>query len=664
MVNEVIHCRTELTAEYIIDHSSSITDAKYPRPLPIQPEEREILQDRERLTVSQWAVQRRKLSSKTTHYHGPWSHAMTPYLIEIMDSLSDRFVSQVTVVACTQSGKTEVGLNFLGWIVDVEPGPTLVVMPREDDAIRRVNARIRPMFRATPSLLRKIGGDVEVVNAGKESDLGEMLLYLGWAGSPAALADNPCRYIMLDEVGKYQAKTGNEADSVSLSIDRTSTFGLSAKIFVDSSPVLSGDLIDREYQAGDRRKLWIRCVHCGQRHVPIWENVYLVKDDKGQLLEPKAYEAGDAAWYICPHCQKRWTEGQRWRAVSCGVWAPQGCTVTGDGEIEGEVPATRHRSYQISALMLYPGWMTVGKLAAEWAKAQLAKKAGDIGPLQNFLNSRLAQPFSEREEVTEAELLRQRIGQYPPGIVPYGCQRLTAGLDVQKDQVYLRVLGWGYLSEVWSVYEMPIETGDTDRIENWDVVRDQLCMRFPVAWSADRVMRITKSAVDCGYHTDTVIDWVRNVQGLLDIVAVRGDDSVTKAVYRRSPVAGGTMYRYDLRVDALKDRLFRLYYLSQTPGPGYGHLHAETEDDVIDQLTAEEAVIVRKGTHSFRTWQLKQGRRRNHYWDCDVYAAFAAELAGYRALPPPADFEKEVEAEARAAKPTPPKRKKTIRTRY
>lgn len=129
-----------------------------PRPLPIQPEELEVLIPRERPSVAGWAVDRRKLSAKTTYLAGDWSHEYAPFAVEIMESLSDAATRQVTVEKCGQSAGTEIGLNFLGWVVDESPGPMKIVMPRETDTSRRVATRIGPMFESTPSLLRHLGG--------------------------------------------------------------------------------------------------------------------------------------------------------------------------------------------------------------------------------------------------------------------------------------------------------------------------------------------------------------------------------------------------------------------------------------------------------------------------------------------------------------------------
>jgi len=609
-----------------------ITEMTLPRPLRVQPEELEVLSPAEGLSTAEWALARRQLSRKTTRFHGPWSHDYAPFLVEPMESLSDPFVGQVTVMASVQSGKTEILLNWLGRTADEQPAPTLIVMPTENDTRRRVVARIRPMFEATPSLHRHIKGDAGRINIGEATVLDNMILYLGWAGSPAALADNPCCNVALDEVGKFPARSGKEADPVSLAKDRMTTFGLDATLYVASTVVLENDLIDREYKLGDRRQWWARCPLCGRRHVPGWLMVELDKDPDGRLLSPKEYESGGHARYRCPVCRKVLTERTRWQAMSSGLWLPEGCRFDKHDKVTGHIPVTRHRSYRITAMMLHPAFMTVDRLAKEWAEADIARKNNDTGPLQKFVNSRLTQPWKEAESKTEIDVLRPHIGNTDSGIVPAGVKMLTAGADVQKDHIWVTLLGWGYMSECWLIYAGRLETGDTRVMANYDPLRKFAASTWPMAREPKTVMRTAITAVDCGYRPDTVIDFCSQCTESR-VIAVRGSDSVKAAVYRAFRLPDKKTTRFDLNVTVLKDRLFRLLFESEAPGPGYMHLPADVTAEILKQLASEEKRVIKtKSGRRVRLWVVKDGVKANHIWDDCVYAAFAAELAGVRLI--------------------------------
>src|SRR3989338_5204196 len=75
-----------------------------------------------RQTVSEWADENRRLSSEASAEAGEWRTDRAPYQRAIMDALTpnSRF-ERVVVMAASQTGKTELGLNFCGYIVDRDP---------------------------------------------------------------------------------------------------------------------------------------------------------------------------------------------------------------------------------------------------------------------------------------------------------------------------------------------------------------------------------------------------------------------------------------------------------------------------------------------------------------------------------------------------------------
>lgn len=612
-----------------------------PTPLELQSEEKEVLQLRSSIGIADWALKNRKLSRKTTRFHGKWSHEYVPFLVEPMDSLSDPNIQQVTVEACAQGAKTEIGLNLLGWIVDKRPGPTLIVMPTEVDTKRRVATRIKPLFESTPILLKHISGSANKINLTDATVMDNMLLYLGWSGSASALADNPVQYVILDEVGKFPSRIGNEADAVSLAKDRTTTYGKDSKIYVCSTPTIEGDSIDREYNLGDQRQWWTKCPYCERYQILTWKNVELETLEDKTLLAPEDYENGEHAWYVCPHCKKKWSESDRWKAVCAGKWVPKNCSIDKNGTVIGEIFDTKKRSYKITALMLYPGFMTIDVLAAEWVAANISKRTGDVGPLQNFINSRLAEPWKESEKITSASKLKNHIGNYSSSEVPEGVQLITCGADVQKDHIWVSVEGWGYLSEVWTIFEGRIETGDTKEISNYEVLRQFLHTPWRCANSQKAVKYIAKTAIDSRYATDVVYDFCRKCSEL-DIVPIMGDDSVIRAPFRATKIAGGTRIRYNLNLLRLKDRLFRLLFESKTSGPGFWHLPKDFSEDYIRQLCSEERQIPRNKKQRQR-WVIKSGYSDNHLWDCKVYSLFASDLAGARSLLSMEELQKYIE---------------------
>lgn len=73
-----------------------------------------------------------------------------------MDAISDAVHEQIVLMLASQVGKSEILLNTLGFYIDQEPSPILVVQPRVDDAKSFSKDRIAPMLRDTPALRGKV----------------------------------------------------------------------------------------------------------------------------------------------------------------------------------------------------------------------------------------------------------------------------------------------------------------------------------------------------------------------------------------------------------------------------------------------------------------------------------------------------------------------------
>src|SRR5664280_2857410 len=81
------------------------------------------------LTVSEWADRERRLSPEASAEPGQWETSRAEYLRGVMDSLSDPTVTLVVVAKGSQIGYTEALNNVLGFYIDQDPAPVLVIQP-------------------------------------------------------------------------------------------------------------------------------------------------------------------------------------------------------------------------------------------------------------------------------------------------------------------------------------------------------------------------------------------------------------------------------------------------------------------------------------------------------------------------------------------------------
>src|SRR3989338_11443004 len=151
------------------------------------PQEKQEWKPPEKITVSRWADSFRYLNPVTSAEPGRWKTQRTPYLGGVMDAFTDPFVEEITVMAASQVGKTEAMFNMLGFIIDQDPGPTLMVLPRADDAKSVSYNRIKPMIEGSPILERYIPENSDDITK-LEYHFDRMILYFAGSNSPADLA--------------------------------------------------------------------------------------------------------------------------------------------------------------------------------------------------------------------------------------------------------------------------------------------------------------------------------------------------------------------------------------------------------------------------------------------------------------------------------------------
>jgi phage terminase large subunit GpA-like protein len=165
-----------------------------------------------------------------------------------------------------QTGATEAGNNFIGFVIHQAPGPILAVQPTVELAKRNSQQRIDPLIDDSEAL-RKIVAPARSRDSGNtvlaKRFPGGQLVLTG-ANSATGLRSMPARYVFLDEVDAYPGDVDGEGDPIALAEARTATFGHRKKLFLVSTPTIKGlSRIEREYEASDQRRYFVPCPHCG-----------------------------------------------------------------------------------------------------------------------------------------------------------------------------------------------------------------------------------------------------------------------------------------------------------------------------------------------------------------------------------------------------------------
>ncbi len=609
-------------------------------PLGPLPEELAIIEPRTVPSIVDWAPEHLRLPAKESpKLAGLFDFDYSPYLIEPCRWFADPYVREITLMACLQGGKTLFTLVCTAWLIENDPGPTMIVMTDENTLHRRMR-RLRATFEANRFLMRQLGGKIDNLHIGEPTTLESMELNLAWSNSAAMMADVPVRYVFADEVALWQQSVGlTEVDALSHLRGRQLTFEDQRKLVKISSPENVGDLLDTEFNDGDRCEFWVTCAKCSYSHVMRWHDkdnpgVYAVldRDKDGDWLKPRDYELGRHVRYLCPSCGKPWSDYARAAAVREGKWLPAGVTMGLGGKIEGEIKPAAYKSAHISGLMVHPRLRSLNQMAAEWVRAQIALKTGSVGKLKRFLNGQVGQPWKEERAQTDEQKLRTHIGAYRTDDphVPWGVQHITIAVDVHDDWFRVVVQGWGFLFESWQLAALRVETADTNDLNSYAPLLPLLVRPWILADGTS----IPPAAVviDCGYRPSAAKNFCRANGHLVHnghLLPVRGSPREMRQMYTKIK-EDAALTVYELNGLMLKDQLWRMLFDTPQPGGGYWHLPADITGDIVGELCSEHKVTA-KGK---AVWTPKKEGRDNHSWDASYYNLFAAHFVGIGTLAP------------------------------
>ena len=552
------------------------------------------------MTVSEWADNNRQLPS-TSAEPGLWRTSRVPYLREIMDCLSTASsVERIVFMAGAQIGKTEAGLNWIGYVIDHAPGIMLLVMPSLDMLKRNSRTRIDPLIAATPTLKQKVappkarekGNSIAL-----KSFIGGELVMTG-ANSPTGLRSTPVRYIFLDEVDGYPADAEGEGDPVELAIRRTATYKGRRKIYLCSTPTIAGvSRIEKAYEESDQRKYLVPCPECGGFQTIAWS----------RIKWPDGFP--DDAFLQCEHCGFHIQEHHKPKMLEQGEWR---ATKEGDGRTAGFwLPG------------LYSPFESWAEMAAEFVTVK-----SDPPRLQTFINTRLGEPYEDRDAApVEAERLMARAE--PLGnVLPEGVALITAGIDTQDDRLELEIVGWGKDDESWSL-GFHVLWGDPANPDVWKELDQILATKWVHPREVPDLM-ISAAAIDSGGHRTPNVMSFCDARQTRRIWAIKGRGGPGLPAWPKRPPRpkkGNIAPLYVIGVDSIKHTLLARLRIEE-PGPGFCHFPVGRDYDFFRGLTAEKPVRKYKNGVAKIVW-IPNPSVRNEPLDCRVYAIAALERVGF-----------------------------------
>ena len=562
------------------------------------------------LTVSQWADKYRILSQKASAEPGQWRTSRTPYLKDIMDDLSVTSpVEEVIFMKGAQVGGTECGNNWLGYIIDYAPAPTMCIQPTVELAKRNSKQRIAPLIEESPRLKGKVK-DAKSRDSGNTVLAKEFpggILVMTGANSAVGLRSLPAKNLLMDEFEAYPQDIDGEGEPVSLAEARSRTFSRRKKLKVTTPKEAETSRVEKDYENSDKRRFHVPCPICNQYQWLKWSQV---KWDKENPL---------GAWYECEHCEEKIYNWQKTNMLKKGKWIA-----------ENKDTNPKVRGYHISSLYSPVGWVSWGELAELWIDAQESREK-----LKTFINTVLGETWKEKGDAPSWQRLYERRKTYEINSLPDEVCFITAGADIQKDRIEVEIVGWCRNNISYSI-DYRVFPGDTSTIssECWKRLRELV----EETWNRNGLeIPLRLLAVDSGYNTQTVYKFVRNYP-ITKVIAIKGSDKQPVMISQPRSVdvtRGGKRVKtglklFTLGVNLIKSETYGFLKLDeaiegeQIPFgycffPQYG-------PEYFKQLTAERLTV--KIVKGYKKYEWEKIRDRNESLDCRCYARAAASVIG------------------------------------
>lgn len=551
------------------------------------------------LSIAEWADKFRRLSPEASSEPGRWNTNKAPYQREIMNAIKDMDVERVVLMTAAQIGKTEILLNTIGYFIDQDPGPILMLNPTLEMSEAFSVDRLAPMIRDTPCLAEKIQAprtrDTENTKTRKKFTNGE--ISLAGANSPANLAARPIRILLCDEVDRYPGSAGSEGDPLTLAMKRTQNFWNKRVVWVSTPTIKNISRIEKAFEFSSREEWVIPCPSCGEFMPYDWAQI-IHKDREQPVMK-------------CIHCNGEFTEYEWKRGQINGRWKVNNPNVK------------NIRGFHLNSFA--SPWVSWGSLCNQYEEAH----ANGEDEYKVWVNTVLGLPYEDTAGVMEVRSLKDHREKYDAEI-PEGVLLLTCGVDTQDDRLELEVLGWGMNNETWGI-QYKVIYGSPAQAETWSELDDFLARDF--YYADGKKINIACTCVDSGGHfTDDVYKFCK-LRSRRRIFPIIGRGTFGRPAASKPNTNNRRRVKlFTLGVSTIKTVLHTRLQIEKI-GSGYCHFPLDSESGhrgydnaYFRGLLSERQTLKRSKGQTVIEWEYWDKKARNEPLDCRVYAIGAYEI--------------------------------------
>ncbi len=581
------------------------------------------------MTYTEWADKYFYLPRESTAEYGRYRTSRTPFVCEILDELSPTSPTEtVVLVKPTQQAGTTIGQIFLCGMMDMYPGPALMILPTDAMARSFSKKKLMPAIKATPRLQGKIKEPKsrQADNTILEKAFPGGSVKLTGAASGASYRSETIKYLLIDDFDGVEIDIEGEGDPRSLADRRTGTFP-GRKVFINSTTTRKETSnIWRAYEASSQGRYEVPCPYCKKYQYLQWGSVdsdfgiKFERDDDGEITD---------VWYECEHCHKKIREHKK-------TW------MTAKGKYVHKYPDRKVRGFMYNALLCPLGWVNSWQyITEEFLTAIHEKREGAPQKYITWLNTLMSEPYEEKGDRPSWAQLKARAEPYEVMTIPEGAKVLSAGTDVQHERLETSIFGWGKGEEAWLIYHA-VMYGNTLQNEVWEQHDGLINRTFRHASGVDLSLSSVGIDASDGNTTQAVRNYCRSRYPR--VFALKGAATRNKPIittptkqdvtWDGEKIKGG-VEMWSIGTDTAKATLYSRLNNAE-PGPGYIHFPIGMADEYYKQLTAEKIITKFVRGYPVREWHNVRVNGRNEALDCMVYAYAAALRVGISYL----DFDK------------------------
>lgn len=514
-----------------------------------------------------------------------------PWMRGILEAVVNPRVREINLLMGAQNGKS-LCLQ-LSWMLLAMfyPSPCLISLADDDLTNRFVKQRLLPLILSNNEWSKNL----QFAASGTHS-VSDTLEYAGmrtfFTGSRSAskLSSFPAKYLILDEVSKFQGQGTKEAHPLLLVKERVKSFP-SHKMLMASTPNVIEDPYYQEYLHSSQSHYWMPCPHCGEFFEFEFSTKNIVWDNSGSF-----HSIRNTARYLCPHCQGEIWDKDKAEIMSKGEWRSRSNWDEDSG----------HMGFHLNSL--YSPFVSFGDVAIEFVKA--SKSIIKREALKNFYNSWLALPWEDEAlNTSEADIRGLVKHEVLKGEIPIDTDYLVLGMDCGVHKQHwvvsavcqdgrVQVVDWGVIP----AYNSRHGYGPNKLLEDLKYSRDGEDYFIDVGF------------IDAGYSTQSVYeeclmnrtpDYLRPCKGT---TGNRGSWGINR-----------TTYDEELKLNTYdRDTLHSYAYDLIKDGKVILPMEASIDKDFLHQMSGQKLVMDKKGKWSWKDIE------EDHFYDAFLLTIYSS----------------------------------------